>query len=705
MGLTSTTFGSQHFGDALKTNIVWRYLILDEGHKVKNEETLISQSMRRIQRQGVVLLTGTPIQNNLRELYALLNFLYPDVFTDGSLFDSAFNLVKNTVDDSRLSQAHYLLRPFMLRRVKDEVEVKLPPRMEIRVDCPMTKMQTFWYRSLLLRESAALIDQPGSSSAAAASSSSAQPTQESYKKLMNLLLQLRKCCNHPFMFPDAEVGEEAASMDQLISASGKMDVIHKLLPKLKSKGHRVVLFSQFTRMLDIIEDYPILAGYNYKRLDGKTNRIQRMLDMALFNKKDSDVFIYILCTRAGGLGVNLQTADTCILYDSDWNPQWDLQAMARVHRIGQTKPVIVYRLCTEGTVESRVQRRAEQKLYLDQMVNRGSTGQAEEMEALDRSELLSMLKFGADAILKGEPGKPMSVKQIDSLVSVRDQVNSSGPGDGSTSNSISTLEAVKHSALDFDAEAAPDSTFILEGIDYQKLREMSKKSFEDIAVEWAEANGKRQRKSTTTEVNVKGVGMVSVRLENQYTMQEGGISVNTKRPRSASGGGSAQPSDGAPAAAAAGKKKRKTEEEVHHDSCQLCHDGGDLLCCSFCPVVIHIECLGVKNKKEIERLKRGMYTCPHHRCSICNRSTQGAGGLLFRCEMCPCAFCEDCAPEDMEVLGECDFFVGLGRTHPKQACYIRCSEGCREQRKVQEPYIKEMLEERRKEIEAMTTKE
>jgi SWI/SNF-related matrix-associated actin-dependent regulator of chromatin subfamily A member 5 len=136
----------------------------------------------------------------------------------------------------------------------------------------------------------------------------------------------------------------------------------------------------------------------------------------MFNKKDSDIFIYILCTRAGGLGVNLQTADTCILYDSDWNPQWDLQAMARVHRIGQTKPVHVYRLCTEGTVEARIQRRAEQKLYLDQMVNRGSTAAAEEMEALDKKELMSMLKFGADRIFKNDRGRTISDAELDALL-------------------------------------------------------------------------------------------------------------------------------------------------------------------------------------------------------------------------------------------------------------------------------------------------
>jgi SWI/SNF-related matrix-associated actin-dependent regulator of chromatin subfamily A member 5 len=147
-------------------------------------------------------------------------------------------------------------------------------------------------------------------------------------------------------------------------------VLDQLLSKLKAKGHRVVLFSQFNMMLDIIEDFLRLRGLKYKRLDGSTNRVRRRIDISLFNRQGSDVFIYILNTRAGGLGINLQTADTCILFDSDWNPQVDVQAMARVHRIGQTKTVHIYRLFSKDTVEERILLRADKKLYLDKMVNR-----------------------------------------------------------------------------------------------------------------------------------------------------------------------------------------------------------------------------------------------------------------------------------------------------------------------------------------------
>ncbi|GAX78544.1 hypothetical protein CEUSTIGMA_g5984.t1 [Chlamydomonas eustigma] len=796
---------SQHFGEAIRNSVVWRYLILDEGHKVKNEETLVSQTMRRISKQHVLMLTGTPVQNNLRELYALLNFMYPDLFNEPTLFDSAFNLVKNTVDDSKLAQAHYLLRPFMLRRVKDEIEVRLPPRMETRINCPLSEMQTFWYRRLLLKESSFLVEmeaggptgpkrrgrkrkvqeedeaQPSPSPAPPAAVAAAAEEHEAtenggdggeggeegsngagktWQKAMNLLMQLRKCCNHPFMFPDSEPDYDGSTTgEEIVEGSGKMKVLDRLLEKLKSRGHRVVLFSQFNIMLDVIEDYLIYRGYKYRRLDGSTNRIQRMIDIEVFNKPNSEVFIYILCTRAGGLGVNLQTADTCILYDSDWNPQWDLQAMARVHRIGQTRPVHVYRLCSEGTVEDRIQRRAEQKLYLDQMVNRGSTAAAEEMEALDKNELLSMLKFGADRIFKNDSGRMMSDAELEALLdrstmlaeqelqtlkeTQRDdakqqqgqaRVGSSSMGEAAAaaaaikmeaaeeklaaataaaasnaaalknevkaeasaqegsggaaaasttakgssvaSTSAGSLQTAKHSALNFNAEEKPLSTFMLDGIDYKQLRELQTKGIRDIARDWVVK--KRERKSRTTEVEVEGVGLVTVLNENNYSMQQGGISVAHKAKVK-------EPST-------FGKKNRLQiagRDYGHLDYCQVCWDGGNLLCCDYCPASMHPSCIGM-TMQDAANVKK--WACPHHTCCSCGRNTAAAGGLLFRCEACPNAFCEDCLPEDYQMVGECEHFKAMGQMHPKQACFILCGPPCKNQRETVEPLLQKVIE-------------
>ena len=177
-----------------------------------------------------------------------------------------------------------------------------------------------------------------------------------WRKLNSLLMQLRKCCNHPYLFSPG-IQDEGVTLEDIIEASGKLSVLDRILIKLKENGHRVVIFSQFTSMLDILANFLHLRGYQYARLDGSTNRVQRSIDIAAFNRPNSPVFAFLLSTRAGGLGVNLQTADTCVMFDSDWNPQVDMQAMARVHRIGQKKTVHIYRLVTAGTVEERMTQR------------------------------------------------------------------------------------------------------------------------------------------------------------------------------------------------------------------------------------------------------------------------------------------------------------------------------------------------------------
>ena len=385
------------FNVTLTQKVMWRCLILDEGHRVKNEETAAHQVLKRIKRQHTLLLTGTPIQNNLHELYAILSFLHPDVFTSSEPFDKAFNLntSEHKVDSNLLEKAHFLMRPFILRRVKGEVEVSLPPKTETKIMCPLSEAQTFWYRRLLLREATAL--------QSLEKATKGEGGADNFQKLNSLLMQLRKCCNHPFLFTGTDVPEDGVPIEDLISASGKLAVLDRMMQKLKEGGHRVVLFSQFTSMLDILQDFLTLRGYTYARLDGSTNRVQRSIDIAAFNRPDSPMFAFLLSTRAGGLGVNLQTADTCILFDSDWNPQVDLQAMARVHRIGQKKMVHIYRLVTAGTVEERMTQRAEKKLFLDQMVSRGSTKAAEQSDNLDRNDLYAMLRFGVDAsVQQGE---------------------------------------------------------------------------------------------------------------------------------------------------------------------------------------------------------------------------------------------------------------------------------------------------------------
>jgi SWI/SNF-related matrix-associated actin-dependent regulator of chromatin subfamily A member 5 len=314
----------------------FNYLILDEGHRIKDADSQVSKAVRGVHRENSLILTGTPLQNNLVELWSLLYFLYPDVFTTNEPFAAAFDLTENVVDKEKLNQAHKVLELFMLRRLKDQVERLMPKKLETKVLCPLSNTQIFWYKALLMKDINLLARSSGEKD-----EGETGQTDSKKNTLNNLVMQLRKCCIHPYLFDGAEVDIDSTTCEDLIAASGKLAVLDQLLRSLYTKKHRVVLFSQFTSVLDIIEDYCKLRGWNSCRFDGSTARAKRNYIVSQFNAPESECFIFLMSTRSGGMGLNLQTADTCILMDSDWNPQPDLQAMARVHRIGQTKTVHV----------------------------------------------------------------------------------------------------------------------------------------------------------------------------------------------------------------------------------------------------------------------------------------------------------------------------------------------------------------------------
>lgn len=239
----------------------WRYLIIDEAHRLKNEGSQFSQTVRLLQTENRLLLTGTPLQNNLHELWALLNFLLPDVFASSEQFDEWFNLdVDDTAAKERIiGQLHKLLRPFMLRRLKVDVEKSLPPKSETILFTGMSAMQKQLYKQVLLRD----IDM--------INSNNTKDTAGSRTAILNIVMQLRKCCNHPYLFPNMEDRSLDPLADHLYKNCGKMMLVHKLLKKMKERDHRVLMFSQMTRMLDILEDYCISQGYKYCRIDGNTS--------------------------------------------------------------------------------------------------------------------------------------------------------------------------------------------------------------------------------------------------------------------------------------------------------------------------------------------------------------------------------------------------------------------------------------------------
>lgn len=356
----------------------WRYIIIDEAHRIKNESSILAKTMRLFNTNYRLLITGTPLQNNLHELWALLNFLLPEIFSSAETFDEWFQISGDNDQHEVVQQLHKVLRPFLLRRLKSDVERGLPPKKETILKVGMSTLQKQYYRALLQKDMDAI------------------NTGGERKRLLNIAMQLRKCCNHPYLFEGAEPGPPYTTGEHLVETAGKMVLLDKLLPKLKLRQSRVLIFSQMTRLLDILEDYCQFRTYQYCRIDGNTSGDDRESAIDQFNAPNSEKFCFLLSTRAGGLGINLATADIVILYDSDWNPQVDLQAQDRAHRIGQKKEVQVFRFCTEFTIEEKVIERAYKKLALDALVIQ--QGRLAEQKAVNKDELLQMVRYGAEKV-------------------------------------------------------------------------------------------------------------------------------------------------------------------------------------------------------------------------------------------------------------------------------------------------------------------
>ncbi|XP_051818437.1 probable global transcription activator SNF2L2 isoform X4 [Antechinus flavipes] len=356
--------------------IRWKYMIVDEGHRMKNHHCKLTQVLNtHYVAPRRILLTGTPLQNKLPELWALLNFLLPTIFKSCSTFEQWFNapfaMTGERVDLNEeetiliIRRLHKVLRPFLLRRLKKEVESQLPEKVEYVIKCDMSALQKILYRHMqakgILLTDGSEKDKKGKGGA---------------KTLMNTIMQLRKICNHPYMFQHIEesfaehLGYSSGVINgaELYRASGKFELLDRILPKLRATNHRVLLFCQMTSLMTIMEDYFAFRNFLYLRLDGTTKSEDRAALLKKFNEPGSQFFIFLLSTRAGGLGLNLQAADTVVIFDSDWNPHQDLQAQDRAHRIGQQNEVRVLRLCTVNSVEEKILAAAKYKLNVDQKV-------------------------------------------------------------------------------------------------------------------------------------------------------------------------------------------------------------------------------------------------------------------------------------------------------------------------------------------------
>uniref|UniRef100_A0A674AY00 Chromodomain helicase DNA binding protein 6 n=1 Tax=Salmo trutta TaxID=8032 RepID=A0A674AY00_SALTR len=429
--------------------IHWRCVVIDEAHRLKNRNCKLLEGLKLMNLEHKVLLTGTPLQNSVEELFSLLNFLEPLQFPSESLFLEEFGDLKT---EEQVKKLQAILKPMMLRRLKDDVEKNLAPKEETIIEVELTNMQKKYYRAILEKNFTFLAK---------------GANQHNMPNLINTMMELRKCCNHPYLIKGAEEkildsfrkthSPDAwdFNLQAMIQAAGKLVLIDKLLPKLIAGGHKVLVFSQMVRCLDILEDYLIQRRYTYERIDGRVRGNLRQAAIDRFCKVDSDRFVFLLCTRAGGLGINLTAADTCIIFDSDWNPQNDLQAQARCHRIGQSKAVKVYRLITRNSYEREMFDKASLKLGLDkavlQDINR--KGSLNGMQQMTKIEVEDLLRKGAYGALMDEEdeGSKFCEEDIDQILQRRTQtITIETEGKGSTFAKASFVSSGNRTDISLD---------------------------------------------------------------------------------------------------------------------------------------------------------------------------------------------------------------------------------------------------------------
>uniref|UniRef100_G1R402 Chromodomain helicase DNA binding protein 6 n=1 Tax=Nomascus leucogenys TaxID=61853 RepID=G1R402_NOMLE len=411
--------------------IHWSCVIIDEAHRLKNRNCKLLEGLKLMALEHKVLLTGTPLQNSVEELFSLLNFLEPSQFPSETAFLEEFGDLKT---EEQVKKLQSILKPMMLRRLKDDVEKNLAPKQETIIEVELTNIQKKYYRAILEKNFSFLTK---------------GANQHNMPNLINTMMELRKCCNHPYLINGAEekILEDFRKthspdapdfqLQAMIQAAGKLVLIDKLLPKLIAGGHKVLIFSQMVRCLDILEDYLIQRRYTYERIDGRVRGNLRQAAIDRFCKPDSDRFVFLLCTRAGGLGINLTAADTCIIFDSDWNPQNDLQAQARCHRIGQSKAVKVYRLITRNSYEREMFDKASLKLGLDKAVlqdinRKGGTNGVQQLSKMEVEDLLRKGAYGA-LMDEEDEGSKFCEEDIDQILQRRTHtITIQSEGKGST---------------------------------------------------------------------------------------------------------------------------------------------------------------------------------------------------------------------------------------------------------------------------------
>ncbi|XP_032906022.1 chromodomain-helicase-DNA-binding protein 2 isoform X5 [Amblyraja radiata] len=460
-------------------NINWAFLGVDEAHRLKNDDSLLYRTLIDFRSNHRMLITGTPLQNSLKELWSLLHFIMPEKFHSWEDFEEEHGKGR----ENGFQSLHRVLEPFLLRRVKKDVEKSLPAKVEQILRVEMSASQKQYYKWILTRNYRALT----------------RGCRGSSSSFLNIMMELKKCCNHCYLVKPCEDNDMLTSLEllhNLIKSSGKLILLDKLMIRLRERGNRVLIFSQMVRMLDILAEYMTIKHYPFQRLDGSIKGELRKQALDHFNAEASEDFCFLLSTRAGGLGINLASADTVIIFDSDWNPQNDLQAQARAHRIGQKKQVNIYRLVTKGTVEEDIIERAKKKMVLDHLVIQrmdttgrtvlDSSARPSHSTPFNKEELSAILKFGAEELFKeaeGEESEPqeMDIDEILRLAETRENEQSVSPTDELLSQFKVANFTTMENQPEVDEKQIKEWDDIIPGEQRKKIEEEARqKELEDI---------------------------------------------------------------------------------------------------------------------------------------------------------------------------------------------------------------------------------
>ena len=669
----------------------FRYLVLDEAQKIKAEDSLVAKAVRNVRSVYRLLLTGTPLQNNLRELWSLLNFIYPEVFNEHckNAFEQAFQLPSDsggTVrDETFFAHAHSLLAPIMLRRLKAHVLAGLlPPKTEIVLHAPLSPVQRYHYRQILMTDAGQARN------------------DGQYRGLSALLMQLWKCCLHPFLFDGVEevqVDEDGQMMhavdERIVWSSGKLCFLDLILTRLFAQKSKCLVYSQFTSMLSVLEEYCQWRGWKYLRLDGSTSLSRRRYYMYLFNRKTQNFedqhFVFLVSTKAGGVGINLQAANSVVLFDSSWNPFQDAQAEDRAHRMGQKDPVTIYRLLTRNTCEERVRFFAQQKLALKDFILKDdveSTVLEAEEEQLKQlysdQQIVDMVRFGREEMLASDD--------------VGERVGTKAAGEAFFDLCTTEIERQLNVKVEKSPRKAssPKKNISIRRYDEQDFS----RGVRATETDWIEAvdakGGARSRKAVTVMVDSKEKGVGKIEVSRWSIEQEEKDQMLMAREK---------------ARIEANKMEGSKRVRGHEETCAHCKesvlkqtvtvtteiddfgrhvkrrrlDGSGYHQCPLCPVALHASCLklptyGLADADKSSWARSG---CPQHRCSVCRRSASNAGGLIFRCVDCLTALCYDCV-EKYEMLPDVEFLDKHGQweqkfgfTPPSTYEYMRCCDCCK----------------------------